>query len=149
MSMPNPENPADNVTSQLDKLTLELMINKKHYNRYIEKADPKKYEENREFRQRLRLAEIDIIDITSALLHDPKHPISVEVQENFEIYVKSVLKHLDIKRLENQSEGGGGDDADDEILFNPVVMGKSEKQPMKSFWSKDKVSKLDAYNIFH
>jgi hypothetical protein len=32
----------------IDKLTLELLINKTHYHKYLSKSDPKKYDENYE-----------------------------------------------------------------------------------------------------
>ena len=35
--------------SSLDKITLELLINKKQYSKYLSKSDPSKYEEHKTF----------------------------------------------------------------------------------------------------
>ena len=88
----------------IDKLTLELLINKTHYHKYLSKSDPKKYDEYKEYKAKLRKYAIDIIDITSQLIEDPKKMYSNDIEDSFNSYVKSIIKYFEINILEFKFE---------------------------------------------
>ena len=74
------ENLEDNITQNdepnnefIDNITLELLMNKGQYNKYISKKHPEKYEKVKEFQEKLYKYKYDIIDLTKELL-DPKTP---------------------------------------------------------------------------
>lgn len=129
--------------AEIDKLTLELLLNKNHYSKYLSKNDPKKYDEFREFKSKLRKYSIDIVDITSQLIENPKKPFSSDIEDSFLTYVKSIFRHLELKKIENS---GSHNDDDDDVLFGnfdkPDETNDDESTPMiKSFWGKTQVVK--------
>lgn len=136
----NPEQSLPNNNAEIDKLTLELLLNKNHYSKYLSKNDPKKYDEFREFKAKLRKYSIDIIDITSQLIENPKKPFSSDIEDSFLTYMKSIFRHLELKHMENS---GYHNDDDDDVLFgNFDKSDKTNDTPMiKSLWGKTQVVK--------
>jgi hypothetical protein len=130
--------------AEIDKLTLELLLNKNHYSKYLSKNDPKKYDEFREFKAKLRKYSIDIVDITSQLIENPKKPFSSDIEDSFLTYVKSIFRHLELKKMENS---GSHNEDDDDVLFGNFdkpdeTNDDDESTPMiKSFWGKTQVVK--------
>jgi len=129
----------------IDKLTLELLINKSHYHKYLSKSDPKKYDEYKEYKAKLRKYAIDIIDITSQLIEDPKKMYSNDIEESFHSYVKSIIKYFEIKEIQDantQSEYNN----EDEVIFTKFDNDETDNtnentDHMKSYWGKEKVVK--------
>ena len=139
----NPDQSLPNNNAEIDKLTLELLLNKNHYSKYLSKNDPKKYDEFREFKAKLRKYSIDIVDITSQLIENPKKPFSTDIEDSFLTYVKSIFRHLELKKMENS----GSHNDDDDVLFGNFDkpeddQGDDESTPMiKSLWGKTQVVK--------
>ena len=128
----------------IDKLTLELLINKTHYHKYLSKSDPKKYDEYKEYKAKLRKYGVDIMDITSQLIEDPKKMYSNDIEESFHSYVKSIIKYFEIKEIQEantQSEYNN----EDEVIFtkfdNENNQSDEKSDQMKSYWGKEKVVK--------
>lgn len=131
--------------AQIDKLTMELLLNKNHYSKYLQHTDTKRFDEFKTFKSNLKKHSIDIIDITSELVENPKKTINKDIEESFEIYVRSIIRYLEIKQGNNK-EGYGENDED--VLFgNMEELDKKEKnheeivEPTKSFWGKERVIK--------
>jgi hypothetical protein len=95
----------------IDKLTLEMFMNKTHYYKYLSKTDPVKFEKKAKHKAQLRKYAVDIIDITSQMIENPDDAPSTEIAEMFDDYVKTIMRYLELKRDEND------DDAD--TLFDP------------------------------
>lgn len=146
---------ATNDTSKneyIDKLTLELLINKTHYHKYLSKSDPKKYDEYKEYKAKLRKYAIDIMDITSQLIEDPKKMYSNDIEESFHSYVKSIIKYFEIKEIQDantQSEYNN----EDEVIFtkfdNENNQSDEKSDQMKSYWGKEKVVKKPSSYIHY
>ena len=140
----NTDQPLPKNNAEIDKLTLELLLNKNHYSKYLSKNDPKKYDEFREFKSKLRKYSIDIVDITSQLIENPKKPFSSDIEHSFLTYVKSIFRHLELKKMENS---GSQHEDDDDVLFGNFdkpdeTNDDDESTPMiKSFWGKTQVVK--------
>jgi hypothetical protein len=126
----------------LDKLTMELLLNKTHYSKYLERTDPKKHEEFREHKAKLRKYAIEIVDITSQLVENSKTVISADVEETFDAYVKSIFRFLELKELENPKEHETTQ-TDEDMLFGEI----DEKPTTQSFWSKERVKKSNFTNM--
>jgi molecular chaperone DnaK (HSP70) len=60
--------PKGKTNEEIDKLTLELLLNKNHYSKYLQHTDTKKYDEFKTFKSKLKKHSIDIVDITSELI---------------------------------------------------------------------------------
>ena len=154
--------------NSIDKLTLELLINKQHYSKYLSKTDPKKHDEYQEYKSKLRKYSVDIVDITSQLIDNPKTMFSAEIEETFDAYVKSIFKYFEIKELEKSNEynydNNNNKNEDEDVLFgncdNNLLQNAGQRQEsaqeteneehteeqegspmMKSFWGKEKVIK--------
>lgn len=153
--------------NSIDKLTLELLINKQHYSKYLSKTDPKRHDEYKEYKSKLRKYSVEIIDITSQLIENPKKMFSTEIEESFNCYIKSIFKHFEIKELENANEYNNGykNEDDDDVLFgncDNLMKGQPHSEEynaeneqhtkeerdsspvMKSFWGKEKVIKKNS-----
>jgi hypothetical protein len=128
----------------IDKLTLELLINKTHYHKYLSKSDPKKYDEYKEYKAKLRKYAIDIIDITSQLIEDPKKMYSNDIEDSFNSYVKSIIKYFEIKEIQDTNTKSEYNN-DDEVIFTKFDNGTNQSDEnndnMKSYWGKEKVVK--------
>jgi hypothetical protein len=142
----------------IDKLTLELLINKTQYRKYLAKTDPvksKEYEEHLENRQQYKDA---ILALTENLLDDPSLQINTEVNGVFEDYVKTLIKYFQIKEIEDKPDGTLEEEnmlfgerafshsnvfrpkkssVDISILENAVIEKESNRlPPTHSFWGK-------------
>ena len=128
----------------IDKLTLELLINKTHYHKYLSKSDPKKYDEYKEYKAKLRKYGVDIIDITSQLIEDPKKMYSNDIEESFHSYVKSIIKYFEIKEIQDSNTQSEYNNVD-EVIFtkfdNENNQSDENSDQMKSYWGKEKVVK--------
>ena len=159
METKNNENP------DINKLTLELLINKNNYNKYLSKNDPKKYKEQKEYFDKIQKYRNKILDLTNDLIQDPKIQINNELNEIFHNYMRTCIRYFEMKEIERNSEkkynGDYNDDDADDILFNSIRNENmnmedidnneypEEFEPNKSFWGKERVikSKISNYDI--
>jgi hypothetical protein len=133
-------------TSEIDQLTLSLLMNKNHYRKYVSQTHPEQYEvenqriaDNRKYRSR-------IIDLTSRLLDSPDTQITTDVDQIFVAYTKRLVQYFKMQDLEklNRSHNGcyeTGDDDEDVLFGNMDETPTADQTPTSSFWGKDKVVK--------
>ena len=133
-------------TENLDKLTMELLLNKNHYSKYLQHTDTKRFDEFKLFKSKLRKHSIDIIDITSELIENPKKIINKDIEELFEAYTKSIIRYLEIKETDLSISFTSSEKDDDDVLFGnmndatePLI--ELEEEPKKSYWGKERVIK--------
>jgi hypothetical protein len=136
----------------IDKITLEMFMNKTNYNKYLSKTDPKKYDKIQTYKKNLRIHSIDIIDITSHLLENESEKYNTEINEAFETYVKTVIKYLDMKKIEKSNKYNDSYENDDEeTMFDPNTMegdiSTLHSKPKSSFWSKERIVKGSGSNV--
>ena len=111
-------------TSEIDQLTLSLLMNKNHYRKYRSR----------------------IIDLTSRLLDSPDTQITTDVDQIFVAYTKRLVQYFKMQDVEKLNRTHNGcyekDDEDDDVLFGNMDEPPTEAQaPTSSFWGKDKVVK--------
>ena len=121
----------------IDKLTMELLLNKNHYSKYLAKTDPKKHDQFQEYKSKLRKYSVEIMDITSQLIENPKSAPSLDIDDSFDAYVKSILRHFELKELENTQDKN----EDEDMLFGEMNTEPLVPKPSKSFWGKERVVK--------
>ena len=156
----------------INKLTLELLINKNHYNKYLSKNNPIKYKEQQDYFDKIHKYRNKILDLTNDLIHDPKIQINNELNEVFHNYMRTCIRHFEMKEIEKKTEkkyNGDDNDDEDDILFNSVRNNEivyladideenectdNDKctdnfDQNKSFWGKERVikSKISNYDI--
>jgi len=127
-------------SAEINKLTLELFMNKSQYQKYLGKTDPKKYEEHKQYLSNVNKYKSSILQMTEELLEDSKKQITTEVNEIFEIYTKTLIDHLQQKEYEYADDDNNNNDED--MLFGHIEESShTGPMPMQSFWGKDRVVK--------
>jgi len=145
----NLENTIDVTPSNkaIDKLTLELLMNKSHYKRYIANADPEKHAEMVKHNHLVTKYKFKIIELTNNLLSDPTKQITTDVNDAFTGYIKTLLMYFQMKDLEHASPNRSDDE---DILFGDIDDAETEygtnetvnvEPLMKSFWGGNQVIK--------
>jgi hypothetical protein len=146
----------------IDKLTLEMFMNKQTYRRYISKTDPAKHAEREAYLNNLAKYKRHILSMTEELFENPDKLVTTEVNDIFEKYSQTLIRHFKMKEIESANlynkkgssyGGGGGDDDDDDVLFGKIDEDNNameENMPPShypygggrgSFWGKDKIIK--------
>ena len=91
----------------IDQLTMELMMNKTHYHKYLSKQNPQKYQEAKETANKVSLYYPKIMEITETLLADfiqnSNEKYTREVNDVFQDYVKTCVKYLEMRDLERDT----------------------------------------------
>lgn len=133
-------------TSAINKITLELLINKKQYNKYLSITDTIKYQEHKTHLTKIEIYLEKILEITSELLYNPDKQMTTDVNESFNAYVKTCIQYIEMKEYENKCNNNynNEDSDDDEMLF-----GNMDDLPKKteSYWGR-KVHRIDHMNTF-
>lgn len=112
----------------IDKMTLELLMNRTNYNKYVEKTDPKKFEDYKIYKQKIRKYKSRILALTQQYLDNPDLQISLETNDSFADYAKTIIKHFEMDDLEKScSYGEKEKEKDEDILFDPTQMTSFEE----------------------
>ena len=132
----------------IDKVTLELLMNKSHYKRYIANTDPTKHAEMVKHNALITKYKYKIMNITNEMLSDPSKQITTNVNEEFNGYVKTLIQHFQMKELENTSNERAdeedvlfGNMAEDDCATAESDTTDTVEPIMKSFWGGSRVVK--------
>jgi len=88
----------------LDRLTMELFLNKTHYAKYLYRTDRQKYEEYQQFRENLLEHREVILDFTRRLISDPKMAnVTEEMTTAFQTYAQTVLRFVELSEKEDDA----------------------------------------------
>ena len=95
---------SNNVTSNeyVDKITLELLMNKPHYNKYLESTDPKMFEKKKAYINEVKKYKSVILDIIE---DEFKHITNInnstnrtkEISDTFNALLKHCIKYIKSK----------------------------------------------------
>ena len=107
------EEPMERTTKSmdLDKLTLELLMNKTNYKKYVEKTDPKRFDERQQFLARVRKYRRRILCLTEDYLENPDIQVSLDMNQALDDYMKSAIRYLEDTDIQSR-------DLDDIQLFS-------------------------------
>jgi hypothetical protein len=123
----------------IDKLTLELFMNKSKYNKYIQKTDPRAYEEKQQYLDNLRRHRRAILELTKTLVDDPDTMITTDVNAGFHDYTKVLISYLEMKSLDMSRDTHTYVNEDEDMLFSN--MDSLPSLPTTSFWGKERISR--------
>jgi hypothetical protein len=107
-------NPTSVQNEIVDKVTLELLMNKNHYKRYIAHTDPVKHEENMKHNELIKKYKHRVVNMTNDLLSSPTKQITTDVNEAFTHYIKTLFQYFQMKELEYVSNERSDDE---DMLF--------------------------------
>ena len=118
----------------VDKVTLELLLNKTNYQKYLSKSDPQKHAEHQEFLSKTADFRDEILEMTTELLDNPKKMYTNEVGDAFDQYVQTMIKYLEIEKANASTTEDNGD-----VLFPEMAQPKkpSSKYDRKSRYTMD------------
>lgn len=134
--------------SSIDKLTMELMMNKSHYKKYLINRDPQKYQEVQEHMCKVRKYSQQIESLFAELLTDSmksnvpeKHTRAIN--DSFQEYIKTCIQHFEIKDLEQGTSAGGagGESRDNDMMFEPSTLVNSTSVLTSSSWGNPVIKK--------
>jgi hypothetical protein len=126
---------------EIDKMTMEMFMNRKNYKKYLEKTDPAKFSDLKMHHEDIEKYHGSIISITDDLLENPNLQISNEVNQIFDAYTKVIIRYLKHKEMEktlnNEFENSK---ADEDVMFGEIDEPNQSNQ-MNSYWSGETVVK--------
>jgi hypothetical protein len=120
---------------QIDQLTLELLMNKRQYRKYLEKTNPDEYEKRREGYDRFLKYKGKISHLMNELLNDYsvsgnlEHLGNVDIQDSFHQFLQNCIYFFETKDFENTENFEKDQDTDE--LFLPKHM-QSQEKPEKT-----------------
>jgi hypothetical protein len=128
------------------QITLELMCNKKKYNKVLEKTNPKKFEEQREHLTKIEKYSPKIMNLTEKLLGSPDTQITNEINNAFDEYSKICIRYFEMKEYENKfaNHHEKEEEDDEDILFGRIDNEEYilEKPSIPhSYWGKSIIKK--------
>lgn len=133
----------NNTNNELDKLTLELFMNKRNYKKYLEKTDPKKYSDMQLHHSDIQKYRGTILTMTDDLLENPNLQITTEINEIFDAYTKIIIRYLKHKEMEDNLET-----CEEDVMFGTIDEDiQTQSNKIKSFWSGEQIVKKSAKDI--
>jgi hypothetical protein len=138
----NNELDSHNNNTDMDELTLALLMNKNHYRKYVEQTNPeqsildnKSIDDKRKYRDK-------ILQITANMIDSPDLQISTDINQIFNTYTKHLIRHFKMK--ENERQHNSQYNEEDDTLFgniNDDTDTPSYPQGTTSLWGKERVIK--------
>ncbi len=113
----------DSTNEFVDNITLELLMNKTQYNKYVSQKDPEKFIKIKQYAEKITKYKYDIIDLTNDLLNNPEKQINLEINEIFEAYAKKMIDYFEIKEIESGNlftPRSYNQDNDDDMMFEKI-----------------------------
>jgi len=145
----NFDNTASTTTSEIDDMTLSLLMNKTLYKKYISKNEDStnEYEEQSVLDNRMYRSKI--LDITAKMIDSPDLEISYDINKIFVAYTKKIVHYLKMKEVEKQNKYNFyNKEEEDDVLFGSIdESNTSNVENSSSFWGKERVVKKGSLPI--
>lgn len=122
------DKPSSDNMSSLDKLTLELLINKTQYKKYIQQTDPMKHNETQLYLGKIRKYQNKIEHIFLSLLENPEIQITTDINTDFTHFVKTCIQYFEL----NTSDNTYNQVDDDDIMFDATIMNNTSTPPQNT-----------------
>jgi hypothetical protein len=127
--------------AEIDKMTMEMFMNRKNYKKYLEKTDPSKFSDLKIHHEDIEKYRGSILSMTDDLLEDPNLQISNEVNEIFDAYTKVIIRYLKHREMEkNLNNDFENNKVDEDVMFGEIDEPNQSNQ-MNSYWSGETVVK--------
>ena len=114
-----------------DKLTMELLMNKSQYAKYIAKTDPKKHEENQSHNRDLERRRDAMLELVAEYCDNPNKQNTTDMDEAFRQFAKTCFRYLELREQQEASED------DDMILTSSALYTQpAYNTTQQSLWGK-------------
>jgi hypothetical protein len=139
---PEPDTPTNfhkSNSSYIDKITMECMMNKKHYKTYLAKTNPTRLKESRELQHKINEHGVFIEGIFENLLETAKKQLhgkstnyNHELQHSFDVFIQNAVKYIETEaEMLAKNPPLGEDEYDDDT-------GTDGTDEIKNVWGKGK-----------
>jgi hypothetical protein len=98
--------------NDLDDISMRLFMNKSNYNKYIEKTNPKEHEDRENYIYKLNKYMNQIMDITTEKIENHLLQHTTDLDNAFEKYMRTCIKHFEMKEIENKNSYNRNEDED-------------------------------------
>jgi len=118
----------------IDLLSLELLTNKSQYKKYLAKDDPKKFQEQQDFSNKIKKYSPKILSITKQFLENPDKSFNNEMNEILKQYAKTAIRYIEMKEIERENlyrKDEFESEEDDMDLFDPDKMDEEDDEEKK------------------
>jgi hypothetical protein len=112
----------------ISKMTMELLMNKKSYSRYMENTDPIKYQQRQAYLKKVQKYKARILNLTRQYIENPDLQITTEMNHIFSEYTRIFIKYFEMKDLEESCCFETKKEEDEDILFDPIQMNSNEME---------------------
>jgi len=134
-------NVEENINSGFDMndVTMQLLMNKGNYDKYVVKNNPEKMLETNEFIRDLQKYRSEILNITEEYINVIDTDINSYINDSFQEYAKNIIKYLKHKEImyENQFNEENDYQQSDDTIFTKF----DDNLPRKSYWSGEQIIK--------
>ncbi len=131
-------------SNEIDQLTMSLLMNKQTYNKYIAKQDPEKARLIQNHNEEIQKYKTKILSLTQHKLDDPNMQVTNDIDDVFDAYVKTLIRHFQQKEIENTSQYSEHREEETNMMFekiDPTEVHTTPKTPSSSYWGKQQVLK--------
>lgn len=128
--------------TNIDKISMELLMNNHLFTKYLSKVDSNKYDELMLYRKKIHDYKHDIMTMTDQLLRDHNSQFNNDIRVSFHNYVKSSIQYLENQNLQEKgTKDPYSDDSDEDVLFDEKYMNDNpticdEREPSFPKWGK-------------
>jgi hypothetical protein len=129
--------------TDMDELTLALLMNKNHYRKYVAQTNPEQAILDNQMIDDIRKYRNRILKITSVMIDSPDIQISTDINQIFNTYTKHLIRHFKMKDDE-QPHNEKYNNEDDTLFGNMNDDNDTSSYSQKStssLWGKDRVVK--------
>ena len=132
-------------SNPIDKVTLEFLMNKTQYKKYVLKTNPTKHIQNEIYLNKVYNYKTQILEMTKDLLKNPESQITLDVNESFENYMKTLIRYFETKEMEKSDNDTMFEKIDDSSNKDDIVREPEpeteEESIKKSYWGLQRVIK--------
>jgi len=104
----------------VDKITMELLMSKTKYNKYLESKDPENYEKKTIYKKEVSKYRTVIQDIFNEEFNNISTETSgrsTEMKNSFDNFLKECIRYIKMKELELSNSFNSNNYQDDETIF--------------------------------
>lgn len=92
--------------ADFDQLSMEMLMNKSQYDKYLSKTNPAESNARKKFHKSIKRHKPEILKLTKQFLDDPTTDFNLSVNAILENYAKTVIQYIQMKSIDNKTNGG-------------------------------------------
>lgn len=127
--------------SFVDQITLELLMNKSQYHKFISKNNPDEFNKIQNQYDEISDYKDSILELTEELLTNRYKSVSTEVNDLFEGYVKAVINHFKMKQIEAKNNYNKCNEDEVDTIFENMNEDYQPTNTDNSLWGKSVVKR--------